>query len=222
MTAGRLVATMLAALLAAAACRPTPTAPASTAPLATAGGSAPIDASPPSPAATAATGGSPTANPGATAATIEVRPALLGHLPPSVRGVERRDDPTTAAQIAGDAMLVASIDALAVSLYVAPLASDDDTDYAVATVVHVRPGVFDAGWFRDWRDSFDAGVCAQAGGVATGRSEIPVDGRTVHRSTCVGAVVIHHVHLASPDVVVSVQGAGPTDLGRSIVDELAE
>ncbi len=222
MTAGRLLATTLAAMLAAAACGPLPSAPIAT--TANAGEESPTrtDASPDSPAATDGASATPTARPSATAATIEVRPALLGHLPPTVLGVERRDDPTTATQIASDVALSASIDAIAVSLYVAPLASDGETDYAVATVVHVRPGTFDEGWFRDWRDSFDAGVCAQAGGVATGRSEIPVDGRTVHRSTCVGAVVIHHVHLASPDVVVSVQGAGPADLGRSIVDELAE
>ena len=29
-------------------------------------------------------------------------------------------------------------------------ASDTATDYAVATVVRLRPGVFDDAWFRDW------------------------------------------------------------------------
>ena len=55
-----------------------------------------------------------------------------------------------------------------------------------------------------------------------GRSEFEVDGRTVHRSTCAGGVVIHHVRLADPDRIVSIQGAGPSDLGRAIVDDLTE
>ena len=89
-------------------------------------------------------------------------------------------------------------------------------------MVRPREGVVDDAWFRDWRDTFDEGVCQQAGGVATGRSEIPIDERTVHRSTCVGGVVIHHVYLPEADRLISIQGAGTTDLGRAILEDLTE
>ena len=55
-----------------------------------------------------------------------------------------------------------------------------------------------------------------------GRSEVEIEGRTVHRSTCAGGVVIHHVHLDDEDVLVSVQGSGPADLGRRVVAAVKE
>jgi len=148
--------------------------------------------------------------------SVAVDASLLDVLPTTVAGAERQDDSETAADIAASGGLAGDIDAVAVALYVA------GEDYAVVTVVRPQPGVVDEAWFRDWRDTFDAGVCAQAGGVATGRSEIPIDDRTVHRSTCVGGVVIHHVHLPESDRLISIQGAGPADLGRAILDDLTE
>ena len=96
------------------------------------------------------------------------------------------------------------------------------TDYAVVTVARLRPGVFDDAWFRDWRDSFDTGVCGQAGGVDLGRSEMEIGGRTVFRSTCAGGTVIYHAHLEASDAVVSIQGSGRKDLGRQVIAGLTE
>jgi hypothetical protein len=148
--------------------------------------------------------------------SVAVDASLLDVLPTSAADVERRDDPETAADIAASDGLAADIDAVAVALYIA------DDDYAVATVVRPQEGVVDDAWFRDWRDTFDAGVCEQAGGVETGRSEIKIDERTVHRSTCVGGVVIHHVYLPEAERLISIQGAGSADLGRAILDDLTE
>jgi hypothetical protein len=148
--------------------------------------------------------------------SVAVDASLLDVLPTSAADVERRDDPETAADIAASDGLAADIDAVAVALYIA------DDDYAVATVVRPQEGVVDDAWFRDWRDTFDAGVCEQAGGVETGRSEIKIDERTVHRSTCVGGVVIHHVYVPGAERLISIQGAGSADLGRSILDDLTE
>ena len=148
--------------------------------------------------------------------SVAVDGSLLDVLPTTAAGVARRDDPETAADIAASDGLAADIDAVAVALYIA------DDDYAVATVVRPHEGVVDDAWFRDWRDTFDAGVCEQAGGVSTGRSEIPIDERTVHRSTCVGGVVIHHVYLPEAERLISIQGAGSVDLGRAILHDLTE
>ena len=147
---------------------------------------------------------------------------LLDVLPEDLDGIERRADAESAAEIAATPELVSDLRAIAVAIYVGPIASDAAGDYAVATVVRLHDGVFDDAWFRTWRDSFDAGVCEQAGGVDPGRSEVEIEGRTVHRSTCAGGVVIHHVHLDDEQVLVSVQGSGPADLGRRVVAAVKE
>ena len=129
-------------------------------------------------------------------------------------------DAETAAEIGTDPGLAASVDGIAVATAFGPTSSDAATDYAVATVVHLRPGVFDDDWFRDWRDSFDAGVCAQAGAVS-GHAEATIDGHQAFIGTCAGGVHTWHVHLAGPDVVVSIQGVGPGRFGERIVDGLS-
>lgn len=164
----------------------------------------------------------PTAGTSPTGAAIAVDATLLDLLPSDVDGIARRADAESAAEIAATPELASDVRGIAVAIYVGPLATDSAGDYAVATVVRLQDGVFDDDWFRDWRDSFDTGVCEQAGGVEPGRSEVEIEGRTVHRSTCAGGVVIHHVHLDDEGVVVSVQGAGPTDLGRRVVAAVKE
>ena len=83
------------------------------------------------------------------------------------------------------------------------LAVDQATgNLVVASVVKLKPGVFSDEFFRDWRDSFDEGVCGQAGGV-TGNAQATMDGRTVYIGTCEGGVHTYHVHLEGPDVIVS-------------------
>jgi hypothetical protein len=183
----------------------------------------PSSSSAPTPGTTTApTSPPPPATAGASAGSVEVDDTLLEFLPAEIEGIERRADTETAVEIAAASGLDASAEGIAVAIYVGPLATDTPGDYAVATVVRLRDGVFDDAWFRAWRDSFDAGVCEQAGGVDPGRSEVEIEGRDVHRSTCVGGVVIHHVFLDGPGVVVSVQGAGPADLGRRVVASVKE
>jgi hypothetical protein len=185
--------------------------------------SVPIDTGAPSPSVTSPSGepgGSPagSASPAGsvTAGGVAVDPALLDHLPPNVGGLARTADPETAGEIARQQLLDLFVSDIAVAIY------PSDADYAVATVARLKDGVFDEAWFRDWRDTFDTGVCSQAGGVDTGRSEIELGGRPVHRSSCQGGVVIYHAWLPDSGVVVSVQGAGPLDAGRSVVSGLTE
>ncbi len=163
------------------------------------------DAASPTPAASAS-----------TADGIVVDPTLLAHLPPDIAGIPRTSDPETAAEIAGQPLLDAILSGLAVAIY------PSEADYAVATVARLRPDAFDDGRFRSWRDTFDEGVCSGAGGVAAGHSELDLGGRQVFRSACNGGVAIYHVWLPDSDTVVSVQGAGPLDMGRSVVSGLTE
>jgi hypothetical protein len=147
---------------------------------------------------------------------IVVDPTLLEHLPPDIAGIPRTPDPETAAEIARQPLLDAYVSGLSVAIYPA------DPDYAVATVARLHPEVFDETWFRGWRDTFDEGVCAPAGGVAPGHSEVDLGGRHVFRSGCNGGVRIYHTWLPDSNAIVSIQGVGPLDVGRSVVSGLTE
>ena len=165
-------------------------------------------APPPSPLAS-----SSVASTASTGATV-VDPNLLDRLPAEVDSIALTPDAETASEIASTVNAQAGVDALAVAIY------PSLDDYAVVTVARLRPGVFDEEWFRDWRETFDEGVCQQAGGVDPGHSEMEVSGRQVFRSTCVGGVVMHHLWLPETQNIVSIQGAGALDLGRRVVESL--
>lgn len=181
-------------------------------------------------------GTSPTASPGSSEApsrtaapsaapsgswVLSVAPdaSLLELLPASIDQVERTNDEATgaeiAAELAGDIGLADDIEAVAVALYAG------NADYAVVTVTRLRPDRFDDAYFRDWRDTFDAAVCDQAGGV-DGRAEAPIAGRTAYIGTCAGGVRTYHVHLPGPDRLVSLQALGEGRFGERILGGLTE
>lgn len=165
---------------------------------------------------------SPTPAASVTARAIAVDPGLLDVLPSSVAGIPVTADPDTAAEIASDPTLAADVDALALAAVFGPLASDEGGgDYAVATVVHLRPETFSDGFYRAWRDTFDAGVCEQAGGV-DGHAQTELDGRTVWIGTCTGGVHTYHATLRDDSIIVSLQSAGPMRLGEQIMAGLTE
>jgi len=166
---------------------------------------------------------SPASEPPLSAAPSDVRvdARLLERLPATIDGIGAQSDVETAREVAGDAAIQAQVDAIAIAVYVAPDASGSTGDYAVATVVHLRPGVFSDPFYRDWRDTFDAGVCEQAGGVRT-RAETTIARRRVFIGTCAGGIRTYHVHLADDDVLVSIQGIGERRLGERIVEGLTE
>ncbi|MFP5342025.1 MAG: hypothetical protein ACLGIJ_03730 [Candidatus Limnocylindria bacterium] len=154
-----------------------------------------------------------------SAGSVLVDPRLLDLLPATIDDVARIDDPDTGAEIAGelagDAGLADDIEAVGVALYAGA------ADYAVVTVTRLRPGRFDDAYFRDWRDTFDAAVCDQAGGV-DGRAEAPIAGRTAYIGTCAGGVRTYHVHLSGPERLVSLQALGEGRFGERILGGLTE
>jgi hypothetical protein len=91
----------------------------------------------------------------------------------------------------------------------------------VVTVTRLREGVFSDAFHRDWRDSFDAAVCDQAGGVI-GNAEAEIDGHRTFIGTCAGGVRTYHVVLADTDTLISMQALGAGRLGERIVEELPE
>jgi hypothetical protein len=134
---------------------------------------------------------------------LEILPATVAGLPvAAVSDVSGADDPG----------LVETVDRMAQAVVVDP-ASDA---FAYASVIVLKPGVFDDIYFRSWRDSFDEGACSQAGGI-TGHAEATIDGRTVYIGRCVGGVLTYHVRLDGRDAIVSVSALGESRLGERLV-----
>lgn len=154
---------------------------------------------------------------------IAVDPSLLDVLPGEVAGVPVTPDEATAADIAGETSIAPFVSAIAVAAAFGPQATDALTDYAVVTVARLRPGTFGDLFYRGWRDTFDAAVCQQSGGVSA-HAEADIGGRHTFIGTCQGGVHTYHVHLStmSGDVMVSLQGIGAGAFGERIVAGLRE
>ncbi len=114
-----------------------------------------------------------------------------------------------------DPDLVASVARMAQAYVIDPSTSD----FAYASVMALRPGVFSDAFYRSWRESFDEGACSQAGGVS-GRAETSIGGRMVDIGRCNGGVITYHVRLDGPDVIVSVSSLGDSRLGEKMVEGL--
>jgi hypothetical protein len=206
---GRQVATVAAVVALLAACGPGPAPTRSP-------GSSQSPAGPPEtpvPSMSAAT--SPIAGSSASGGAVAVDEGLLDLLPDEIAGHALEAAPDAAAESASDPALADHAVALAVAIAADPALSN----FVVASVVKLRPGAFDDAFFRDWRDSFDEGVCDQAGGVA-GNAEAQIGGRTVFIGTCAGGVHTYHVHLDGPDAIVSLNVVGDARQGEQVMEAL--
>jgi hypothetical protein len=171
---------------------------------------------------------SPSSSSGATSSAstqastgVAVDPSLLAVLPDSVGGVPLQADPATAAEIASEPSIAPFVSSLALAAAFGPPASASLGDYVVVTVARVKPGLFGDLFYQGWRDTFDAAVCQQAGGVQ-GAAEATIGGRQTFIGTCAGGIHTYHVHLPEQDVIVSMQGGGPKRFGERVVEGLNE
>jgi hypothetical protein len=152
------------------------------------------------------------ASPGGSAAgaTVPIDPTLLEILPATVAGLPVTAVPDPSGT--DDPGLIDSVERMAQALVVDP-ASDA---FTFASVIVLRPGVFDDEFFRSWRDSFDEGACSQAGGV-TGHAQATIGGRTAYIGRCDGGVLTYHVRLDDRDAIVSVSALGDSRLGEQLL-----
>jgi iron complex outermembrane receptor protein len=115
---------------------------------------------------------------------------------------------------ADDPGLVETVERMAQAVVVDP-ASDA---FAYASVIVLKPGVFDDIYFRSWRDSFDEGACSQAGGV-TGHAEATIDGRTVYVDSASNVYWDQQdVPLEDIDHIEVIRGPGGTVWGANAVN----
>ena len=153
-----------------------------------------------------------------TPAPIVVDPTLLALLPAQVDGVTLKPAPETAAEMTADAYLRISASAIAVGIVATGSATGDD--FASASVVRLRPGVYSEAFFDDWRKSYDAAACAPAGGVASHRQQV-IGAHTVQVTLCTGGARTLHAHL-SGDILISITTVGARGFGDLVLARLRE
>ncbi len=141
------------------------------------------------------------------ATLLEILPAAIGF---AKVGIE----PESFREAVTDPSFVASVDAAAFAIVV------EGEDLASGVVAHLRPDVFSEAFFRDWRDSYDEGACAQAGGVAA-RAEVGLaDDRTMYVTTCAGGLRVYHAYVAEREVIVSLFSLGERRFGEQLMNGL--
>jgi len=155
---------------------------------------------------------------GSPGAGIQVDQGLLDFVPSAVDGVSLTFDPETSASIAADPSVAGDAESLAVALAIAPGSSVAD-DLAIVSVVRLRDPAKDETWFRDWRETYDTGACAQAGGVV-GTAEAELGGGTVYIGSCAGGVRTYHTRLLTAGVVISITALGDRRLGEKVMAAL--
>jgi hypothetical protein len=202
------IAIALVALVA-AACQPaggaaaTATSPASTA-SPTSEDQVPPTLGPP-PSATARDDTSP----------VTLDPTVLAFLPDSVNGIKVTESVDEATQ----ALSNESLSKIASSVDAAVAVDTASGNLVYAWVVRLLPDKFNDETFRQWRDSYDEGVCSGAGGV-TGNAEATIDNRPVFITSCVQALRTYHVWLRDQGVLVSASATGDARFGEVLMDNL--
>ncbi len=171
--------------------------------------------SPAAPASNPATSPASSVSPEAHAALVRIDPALLDVLPAEVDGNQLTESPEAETATASDPGVSRSVGRLAVAF----VADREGLNWAVATVSALRPGLWSDAFFRDWRDTYDAGVCDQSGGV-TGHAEADIGPRHVWIGTCANGVRTYHVHVDQGDLLVSVSALGDARFGEQLVAAL--
>ena len=175
-------------------------------------GSSQIGTSPIDPAMTVGPPPSPTPD-DATPAVIDA--TLLEYLPETVAGAPVTEALDEAALALADPALPRIATALDVGL-----ALDETTGNLVtAHVVRLREGAFDDDTYRQWRDSYDEGACAAAGGVV-GRAEATIDKRTVYVTSCVAGLRTYHVWIEDEHLLISASSVGDRRFGELLMNEL--
>lgn len=169
-----------------------------------------VTTAPPSvPSATPPTFAPATPSGAGSASTVEDR-ALLDVLPPAIDGNELIVEDGALEVATQDPDFAASIAAAAFGTYVA------GNDLASALVARPVEGAYSDAWFRDWRATYDAGTCDQAGGlVATAETEL--GGRTVYAGTCAGGLHTYHAWIDGRGLLVSAFSIGEHQFGEQLM-----
>jgi hypothetical protein len=139
--------------------------------------------------------------------------SLLAILPPDVDGAPVTVEEASFDEAAGDPAFAEHVARAAFAVVTTP------TDLASGVVAQLRPGLLDDTFLADWRETYNEGACAQAGGVAT-NAETELGGRTVYITTCGGGLTVYHAALPERDVIVSLFSIGEGRFGEQLIRDL--
>jgi hypothetical protein len=92
-------------------------------------------------------------------------------------------------------------------------------DLVYALIVQLKPGAFGEELFRQWRDSYDEGACAQSGGVV-GHAEATIGDRKTYVTSCVQGMHTYHVWLADQNLLISASAIGDNRFGEELLKGL--
>ena len=154
---------------------------------------------------------SPTAPDDATPLALD--PTLLGLLPAAVSGIPVNEDPDAAAL----ALTNQALPAIAMALDAAVAVDTGNGNLVSALVVRIRPSAFGDEAFRQWRDSWDQGACANG---VIGNAQATLGGRQTFITSCVGGTHTYHVYLKALGIVISATAFGEGRFGEQLLDNL--
>jgi hypothetical protein len=171
----------------------------------------PVPPATPSPAGAGATGAPATLPP--TTDPVEEDEGLLAVLPEEVDGAPVARVPLAFEEASDLSDFTTSIGSAV--FFVAAGAAD----LVSGLVAKPRDGVYSEDWYGDWRETYDDGACAQAGGIG-GRAEAAIGGRPVSITTCAGGMRVYHAWVEEQGVVVSLLAIGDNRLGEKVMASL--
>jgi hypothetical protein len=139
--------------------------------------------------------------------------SLLSILPPDVENAPVTVEEASFDEAMRDPAFVEHVARAAFAVVTTP------TDLASGLVAQLRPGLLDDTFLADWRETYNEGACAQAGGVAT-NAETELGGRTVYITTCGGGLTVYHAAIPERDVIVSLFSIGEGRFGEQLMRDL--
>ena len=146
---------------------------------------------------------------------VELDPTVLAFLPATIGGVAVTESADEAAKALSDP----SVGKIGSALDVGVAVDQGNGNLVVAWVVRLRPDTFTDAIYQQWRDSYDEGACADAGGVV-GRAEATIDARTVYITSCTSSTRTYHVWLEQPGILISASAVGDGRFGEVLMDNL--
>lgn len=157
----------------------------------------------------------PSPSQSADSSPVVLDPTLLAVLPESIDGIPVTESVDEAALALTDPALPRIATALDVGVAV----DTANANLVSAHVVKLRPEAFTDATFGQWRDSYDEGACAGAGGIV-GRAEATIDERTIYVTSCVAGQRTYHVWLQELDILISASSIGEGRFGEKLMDNL--
>ena len=157
----------------------------------------------------------PSPTPQDAASPVVLDPTVLAFLPAKVGDVPVTESADEATQALSDPSLGKIGSAVDAGVAV----DTGGGNLVYAWVVRLRSGLFTDAIYQQWRDSYDEGACADAGGVV-GRAEATIDNRTVYITSCTTSVRTYHVWLQQPGILISASAIGDGRFGELLMDNL--